>query len=144
MANSASAPAAYIWGGRMTGARQSAPRPQGFYKFTWQVDIQLTQGMNLDDPALDTAFPLVIDQVLAQFLVYPADAVVPWTDPVTGFQTQFLNVGEKWSVDYTRIRANASGQGFALFAADMVMTVEETANFLPGSYYNPNNPGVDP
>ena len=60
------------------------------------------------------------------------------TDSVTGFESQNIAFGEKFTADYEPMHTTGTqGQGFAVFKAYIVATLEEDVNFLKGTFYNP-------
>lgn len=103
-------PRAYVWGGRMRGRRQSAPRvgtpaalnsgQSGFKRLDWTVDVYLNYEMNPDVPAatLDADFPLIIDAVLTKTWTTTMPLFI--TDPITGVQSQILQIGEEFDLEY--------------------------------------------
>jgi len=128
----------------MTIEQSTAPKPSAFVHLRWQMDVTLTWTMAAKDPNVDTAFPLVIDQILAKFLT-TVTAGYRMIDPVTGNNTQLLAIGERGQLAYTRLKTTGTqGQGLVVFGADMTIEALEGANFLPGTFYGPPNPGVDP
>lgn len=138
LADAVGNPIAYVSGGHLAANRQTAPRPFGQQKLTWIVTVSLTQAFNMDDPNIDSAFPLVIDQVMALFMTTPLQHRGVWlTDSVTGNVTQLLAVGEVYVMDHTAVATSgAPGEGLWVYAADLSLTVEELVSFNPGSYYN--------
>lgn len=131
----ASEPICYIWAADVTVDRQSAPRPKAWQNFNWSVDVAVMASMDLDDPTQDSAFPLLLDQIVVTL----AQVAMPFvlTDPVTGFQTQILSLGEKLSNKYARVRIAAGPTGGALvkFGSELTLTVEEKVSFLSGYPY---------
>lgn len=103
-------PRAYVWGGRMRGRRQTAPRvgtpaaidsgQSGFKRLDWTVDVFLNYEMNPDVPfaTLDSDFPLIIDAVLAKTWTTTMPTFI--TDPITGVESQVLAIGEDFDLEY--------------------------------------------
>ena len=142
LADAAGGPVAYVWGGRLNVSRQTAPRIRGQQNFNWDVSVAVTQAFDQDAPNLESAFPLVLDQIMATVATTPLQVKGVWlTDPDTGVQTQLLSIGEHFSLDYTSV-ATTSGAGVGLwvFAADISFPLEEKVSFQPGTYYNPGTP----
>lgn len=109
-----SAPKAYVWGGRVASARQTAPRGPAFRKFPWTVDVWLAY-MDTPDNALETEpFPRVVDAVMLAFMT----AVMPvWIDaggnPVgpnasSATDTQIQAIGERFDLEYPPERTVAA------------------------------------
>jgi hypothetical protein len=138
LADAAGGPLAYVWGGRLQVNRQTTPRPFGQQKFMWIVTVSITEAFDQDDPTIDSAFPLVVDQVMATFQTTALQTKGVWlTDPVTGNVTQLLAVGEVFQMEHTAVfTTGGPGEGLWLYAADISLTVEELVSFNPGSYYN--------
>jgi len=129
-------PTCYLWAGKGKQIRQTAPRPVAYKKQTWEVEGALAVVMDFDDPNLNSAFPLLIDQLTATLNITPCPVVI--TDPDTGFQTQVLSIGELLDYNYARVMTTgAEGQGLVKFICELMITVEEKIEFMPGSYYNP-------
>lgn len=133
----ASPPIAYIWAADTDVERVSAPRPIGLQKGIWPVDVAVIAAMDIDDPNAEQAFPLLLDQMQAYMATY---SPMPFflTDPVTGYRTQIISLGEKWSLRYAKVRVPGGGQTLVKFGADFRWHVEENFSFQPGSYYRPN------
>lgn len=111
-------PKAYIWGGRMSGHRQTMPRintPQadligrsGFKKLAWTVDVFLSYEMNPDQPAVDADqdFPMIIDAILWQTWATPMPIFIdptgnPTKEPIEGVEySQILAIGEDFELEY--------------------------------------------
>lgn len=132
-ADIAEAPRAFLWAARGRETRQTAPRPLGYQKFIWQVEIALTHVMDPDDTHLDQAFPSLIDSVtgLLNTTVMP----LVTTDPATGNETQILTIGETMEVDYASVRTTlATGAGLIKFGANMTCEVQEKVSFPSGVY----------
>lgn len=128
-------PIAYLWNGTGTLKRQTMPRPVAWQKWSWTFAVALIAVMDVDDPTLETAFPLLIDQINALFSVTPIPVVI--ADPITGYQSQVLSFGEMSRTDYARSQATGQdGQSLVRFAADISVTLEEAVSFPLGSYYN--------
>lgn len=98
----ADGPRAYVWGGRMSGARQTMPRGMGFMQDIWTIDVYVNYMDTANNPNIDQQFPLLIDAVLAALR---ADVMpVFLIDPTTGVRTQMLAIGEKYDVEYPPVR----------------------------------------
>ncbi len=127
-------PIAYIWAADGDEQRMSAPRPIGWQKITWDVDVALLSVMEIDDPNVETAFPLLVDQVTAAVNTLAMPYVL--VDPVTEFQTQIVSLGERLHIRHARIRTtSAEGQGLVKLGAEFTLHVEEDVSYMPGSYY---------
>jgi hypothetical protein len=99
-------PRAYVWGARMRGERQTAPRRAGYKRLPWTVDVYLAYLDSADNPDGDKAFPLIIDAVLARFWSTTMPLMI--TDPETGQVSQILAVGETWDLEYPPERLPAT------------------------------------
>jgi hypothetical protein len=112
----ADGPRAYVWGGRVHGGRQTAPRGPGMMKFPWTVDIYLVYLDTPDNARQAEPFPRVIDTVLTTFMT---TTMPVWIDaagvPVgpnasTRTDTQIQAIGESFDLDYPPERAPAAGR----------------------------------
>lgn len=104
------APVACVWGARLHGRRQTAPRignatlagASGYHEFNWIVDVYLSYETvarnNTNGDTLDQEFPLVIDGVLNTLMVTEMPKVIQ--DPSTGQYSQILSIGEEFEMDY--------------------------------------------
>ncbi len=125
------APIAYIWAADLDVKRVSAPRPKGWQRFTWAVDVALLAAMEIDDPNTETAFPLLLDQISATIAQVPMPYVL--TDTVTGFQTQVMKLGEEWKGAYAQVRTTGgTGVDLLRFGCELTLSVEEDVSFLGG------------
>lgn len=120
-------PFAFVWVNNGHEDRQTMPRGQAWKKIKWRVQVVLQVVENPDDPLRATAFPLLIDQIRA-FLGNPATLSMPIiiSDPVTGAQSQVLNVGEE--IDYEVFipdMIGAGGQALVRPAARLNLLIEE-------------------
>lgn len=138
LADAADGPTAYVWGTRLTGARQTSPRPFGQMKLVWDCSVALTEAFDQDDPNVEQAFPLVIDQIQALMMTTPLQQKgVYLVDPTTGNKTQLVAIGERFSFEYTAVTTTSGpGVGLLVFACDITFVAEELVSFNPGSYYN--------
>lgn len=124
-----SGPVAFVWGGSMRTTRQTGPRGKpgaaGFKKQLWDVDVTLVYLTNPRNDRVDQAFPLVVDAVLAQ--VWSTTMPVPITDPTTGLESQVLQFGEDYRLDYTFVRTPASDR-MLFYEARLTLSVYEAVN----------------
>lgn len=98
-------PKAYVWGGRMRGRRQTAPRTtttvnglnSGYKRLDWTVDVYLAYETNPDSPTLDQEFPTIVDAVMQRLWTLPMTTVI--TDPTTGVQSEIISIGEEWNFE---------------------------------------------
>ena len=101
-----SAPRAYVWGGRLQAARQTAPRGPGFKRFPWTVDVWLAYLDTPDDAFQNEPFPLVIDAVMLAFMrtVMPlfidAQGNPVGPNATSETDTQILGIGEDFDLEY--------------------------------------------
>ncbi len=124
------APIAYIWAADLDVKRVSAPRGPAWQRFAWPIDVAVLAAMEIDDPNTETAFPLLIDQMMVTIgALKPMPFVL--TDAVTGFQTQVVSLGERWKASYARVRTTgATGVDLVRFGAELTLHVEEDVAFL--------------
>lgn len=99
-------PKAYIWGGRCRIQRQTMPRGAGFKHLGWMVDIYLAYETNPDSPTVDQEFPAIVDAVFNKLWTTTTPLFI--TDPLTGVQSQLLNVGENMEFEYPPERTPAT------------------------------------
>jgi hypothetical protein len=99
-------PRAYVWGARLNGLRQTAPRGPGFKRLNWVVDVYLSYETVPDDPTVDQNFPLIVDAVMNATW----QTVMPTfiTDPQTGVKSQILQIGEEFELEYPPERTPAT------------------------------------
>lgn len=136
-ADIAAAPIAYIWAARgELFERQTAPRPIAWQKWKWTLTCSMLTVMDRDDPTISSAFPLLIDQVNAAVATTPIVAVIQ--DPVTGFQSQVLAIGEHSQHEYARLKATGSGgEELVRLGVDLQIELIESISYFYSTYYNP-------
>lgn len=125
-------PMAYIWGGRGDESRKTVPRAQprdlatgGHKTIDHDVDIWLVWFGAADDPQADFQFPSVIDAVCAVLRNVPLlDQTQSAVDPVTGQQSDLLDVGERLSWEYAPVRAVAD-QRYFRYDAQISASIQE-------------------
>lgn len=112
-----SAPRAYVWGGRVRGSRQTAPRGPGFKRIPWVVDVYLTYMDTPDDALANEPFPAVIDAVLGAFFTTTMPVWIDSTGtpvgpnaPTAGSATQIQSIGESFDLDYPPERTVTAGR----------------------------------
>jgi hypothetical protein len=91
-------PKAYIYGARLRGMRQSAPRGPGFKRLNWMVDVYLSWETMPDEPSVDQEFPLIVDAVMTKTWTTTMPLFI--TDPTTGVVSQILAIGEDFELEY--------------------------------------------
>lgn len=108
-------PKAYVWASQGNETRESMPRNLGpsaaqLANAAWkemhhQVDVFIVwfSDESADSPDLDSAFPGIVDAVAWRLRTVPDPAVVK--DPLTGRESQLLDVGERMSYDAPGVRA---------------------------------------
>lgn len=107
-------PRGYVWGSRVQGSRQTAPRGAGFMKLPWTIDVYLAFLDTPDDALANESFPKVIDAVLMKFftttmpLFISAAGVPMGSDLVNDTDTQIQAIGERWDLDYPPERLPAT------------------------------------
>lgn len=110
----ADGPRAYVWGGSLRAARQTAPRGAGFKKFPWTVSVWLVYLDTPDNARQNEPFPLIIDTVMSAFmdttmpLFISAEGVPMGPNAVNETDTQIQSIGETFDLDYPPERTPAS------------------------------------
>lgn len=125
-----SGPVAYVWGGKMTGARLAMPRGAGFKKLTWTVQVYLAYETTPDDPeappsgapSVDQAFPLAVDAVMTALWTTPMPVAL--IDPTTNVTTQMVSIGEQFDLEYPPVHTPATLR-MLYFAARLNLQVQE-------------------
>lgn len=105
-------PRCYVWGGRVTGSRQTMPRYAGYRKLPWLVDIWLVYVTNPNNADVDSEFPLIVDAVLDVLWTTTMPVWIDANGNVTtagaAGATQIQAIGEEWSLDYPPERTPGS------------------------------------
>lgn len=108
-----SSPRAYVWGGHLKAARQTAPRGQGFMKFTWAMDVYVAYMSTPDKAMQNEPFPKITDAILRCFMtttmpLFISAAGVPMgPNAVNDDDTQIQKIGESFASDYPPERSVA-------------------------------------
>jgi hypothetical protein len=131
-------PRAYVWGGRMSGSRQTAPRilaghtiadgTSGFKHLAWVVDVYIVYESNPNIGSNDTDFPQIVDAVLAAYFTTQMPIFIDglgntYTEPANGL-TQILGIGEKFELDYAPLHTPATLR-MLYYSAKLSMEVYE-------------------
>lgn len=143
LADIADHPYAFIWAAHGNEKTQTAPKvfrnlnadgsltQGGYQKMSWSIAVRLYTVMAQDDPNIELAFPALCDIVTFQLNTTPPTVV--YTDPVTGQQSEFINIGQKMDIDYaTALVTSGPGQGNVRFGCEMVVTIEEKVAWTEG------------
>jgi hypothetical protein len=105
-------PVALIWGARLAGSRQTAPRGPGYKKLAWTVDVYLAYLTNPQSPTVDVEFPSIIDAVMAKTWTTTMplwiDASGVPTAEGTANSSQIQSIGESWELEYPPERTPAT------------------------------------
>jgi hypothetical protein len=125
-------PSLYIWGSRGDESRRTVPRAQpgqldtgGHKVIVHDVDMWLVWLGPVEDERADILFPSMIDCIMAILRnVALLDQAQYATDPVTGQQSNLLDVGEQMSWEYAPVRAVAD-QRYQRYDARISVTVNE-------------------
>jgi len=117
-------PAAYIWVTQGTNARQTAPRGAGFRQSVWTVSVWLMSPSSATNPNADSAFACLIDAVVEAWVTTPMPVTI--TDAVTQRTTQFISVGEQFTIQQSPVHA-LSDQRLFLYEALLEFTLKEIA-----------------
>lgn len=120
---------AYVWGANLDEARETVPRAAhgnlasgGNKELTHRVNIWLVWFTDPDDPNINLGFPAIVDAVMAVYRnVEMLDQTQHAIDPITGQESNLLNVGEKMSAEYAPVRAVADQR---LLRFDAMVEVE--------------------
>lgn len=124
-------PAAYIWPSTGNEDRQAVPRvgadiynptQAGWKTLTHDLDIYLTWFNDDSDPNADISFPAVLDVVMYTYRSSANPAVV--ADPLTGLQSQLIDVGERMTYRMAGIHATAD-QRWLRYDAQLTLTIIE-------------------
>lgn len=103
-----------MWGSRVRGSRQTAPRGPGFKKLPWNVDAYLAFMDTPDDALANETFPKVIDAVLWRVfttvmpLFIDAEGNPMGPNQVNPTDTQIQSIGENFDLDYPPERLPAT------------------------------------
>lgn len=101
-----SAPRAYVWGGRLRGRRQTAPRGRGMMRLDWTVDVYVAYMSTPDKALQNEPFPKITDAILWQFMttVMPVfidvNGIPMGPNQVNPADTQIQAIGESFDSDY--------------------------------------------
>jgi len=99
-------PRAHVWGSRVHGSRQTAPRIKGMKKLPWNVDVYLAFLDTPDDALANESFPKVIDTVLWSLFTTTMPVFIdPSGTPVgpnatSAGDTQVQAIAESFDLDY--------------------------------------------
>jgi hypothetical protein len=99
-------PRAYVWGGRLRGDRQTAPRRQGFKNLNWTIDVYLSYLTTPDSAGIDEQFPALVDAVMAATWATTIPLMIDGQgQPVDAANappgaTQILSLGENFELEY--------------------------------------------
>lgn len=125
-----SAPRAYVWGGKFAAARQTAPRGQGFMKFTWTIDVYVAYMSTPDAALAGEPFPKIVDTVLRVFMATPMPLFIDslgnpvGSNATSATDTQIVSIGEKLDGDYAPERTVA-GPRMLWYVNRLGITVDE-------------------
>jgi hypothetical protein len=125
-------PKVYIWGATGKEERQAGPRvPEsgdlaqaGWKEFNHTVDLWLVwfSDEETDAPVMDYAFPAVVDILLKVLRESPDPVMVK--DPLTGMDSELLDIGEEIDVEMYPPRA-VSDQRTLRYDAKMQLKIME-------------------
>lgn len=125
-----SAPRAYVWGGRFNAARQTAPRGQGFVKFSWTIDVYVAYMSTPDAALANEPFPKIVDAVLRVFMGTTMPLFIDalgnpvGSNATSETDTQITSIGEKFDGDYAPERT-VSGPRMLWYVQRLGMIVDE-------------------
>jgi hypothetical protein len=128
-------PWAYVWPNVTHEDRQTMPRvrpgvaPGAWKKMTYRVELILQVVEDAADPMRETAFMCLVDTVDAMLNTTPLIATVT-TDPITGFQSQIIQIGEEQDFElFIPDGVSIGGQGFLRSVARATLKVEEAVAY---------------
>lgn len=114
MVENLNGPRAYVWGGRLRGGRQTAPRRAGFKNLNWVIDVYLSYLTTPDSADIDQQFPLIVDAIMAAtwavtipLMIDGQGQPVNAANPPPG-ATQILSLGEDFELEYPPERSVAT------------------------------------
>jgi len=127
------APTVFVWGARMRGKRQTAPRVNnavingmaGYKELTWDVEAYVmyeTVPKNPLTSTIDQEFPLILDSVMTRLWTTTMPIVI--TDPTTQLTSQVLSIGEEFELDQPPPRAPATLR-LQLYLAKLTFVIKE-------------------
>lgn len=108
-------PRAYVWGGRLRGRRQTAPRggagQAGFKRLDWVLDVYLSYLTTPDSADIDQQFPLIVDAIMAAtwavqmpLIIDSQGQRIPTGTGATQIlppgSSQILSIGEDFELEY--------------------------------------------
>lgn len=128
-------PRAYVWGGRLRGKRQTAPRRQAFKTLAWVIDVYVSYLTVPDGPSVDQEFPLIVDAIMAATwqvdmpLIIDAQGqrVPVGTGPTQVLlpgSSQILSIGEDFELEYPPER-NPGDMRMLYYTCRIGLDVEE-------------------
>ena len=123
-------PNCYIWANTIHEDRQTMPRGPGFKKMTYRLDLLLQVIEQSDDEFRETAFPCLYDAV--RFVLNATAIVHDITDPVTGYASQVLQIGEELDSEVYIPDSVSLGDQFGVRStARFTLKIEEAMQSLP-------------
>lgn len=111
------APVVYVWGGRKVEDRWTmGGRTGGNKRLAWEIDVYCWVPDYADGPAIDQAMPVISDYMDSLFRAVKVNAglPVPITDPVTGVESQVIDIGERMELRYFTPQALEEGSSFLM------------------------------
>jgi hypothetical protein len=111
-------PMCFVWGGAMEASREAGPRgpsgAAGFKHLGWQISTWVVYLTNPTAATADTAFPQLLDAVMAKMWSTPSTVLIDASGNVTmqtpspSGVTQLLSIGERFRLDYSPVHTPAS------------------------------------
>ena len=122
-------PIIYIWAVTIHEDRQTMPRGPGWKKLTYRLDVILQVMEDPDDVQRPTAFSCLYDAVRFAVNITPITTFI--TDPVTGYQSQVLQIGEELDSEiFVPENIGPGGQGWVRSGARLTLKIEEAVQSL--------------
>jgi len=123
-------PRAYVWGGRLKGGRQTAPRGRGMMRLNWTVDVYVAYMSTPDKAMQEEPFPKVTDAILWTFMTTTMPLFIDAAgnpmgpNQVNATDTQIQAIGESFDSDYPPERT-VSGPRMLFYVQRMGIDVME-------------------
>ena len=116
-------PRVYVWGGRLRGRRQTAPRGigsgAGFKRLDWVIDTYVSYLTTPDSANIDEQFPQVVDAIMAATWAVQMPLIIDGqgqriptgmgaTQTLPPGASQILSIGEDFELEYPPERSPAT------------------------------------
>lgn len=115
-------PTAYVWATNGTNKRQTGARRHGFRKLTWVISTWLMCVGNGTAQTEAKKFAVLCDTVVNTWVT--ATMPIMYHTPVSGQTTQFLAIGEQYTIEQSPVHSLAD-QRLVLYEALLRFNLEE-------------------